>query len=174
MSPFKKPVILDNDIISRLYSAGALRRALEIWPKHTFYVTRQVIGEARKWPAKGADLSALLKELLANETLGLTSINDSSEEEIWAYAELLLQNKLGRGESASIAIAHHRGFDIATDDEIAQDICKAFYFHFRNRKRTKHGCSGPAYYSGRSRLYSSSNTSQKQAIGRAIESFPLP
>lgn len=125
MSPFKKPVILDNDVISRLYSAGALRRALEIWPKHTFYVTQEVIDEARKWPAKGADLSALLKELLANETLGLTSINDSSEEEIWAYAELLLQNKLGRGESASIAIAHHRGFDIATDDEIAQDICKA-------------------------------------------------
>jgi len=54
----------------------------------------------------------------------LTCIDETSEEEIWAYARLLLQKKLGRGESASIAIASHRGFDIATDDSVATDTCK--------------------------------------------------
>lgn len=127
MSPFKKPVILDNDVISRLYSAGALRRALEVWPKHSFYVTQQVIDEARQWPTKGQELVALLEDLIAEETLVFTSIDDSSEEEIWAYAKLSLQNKLGQGESASIAIACHRGFDVATDDGLARDICKAMY-----------------------------------------------
>lgn len=125
MSPFKKPVILDNDVISRLYSAGALRRALEVWPKHSFYVTQQVIDEARKWRTKGQELVAFLENLIAEETLVFTSIDDSSEEEIWAYAKLLLQNKLGQGESASIAIACHRGFDVATDDGLAKDACKA-------------------------------------------------
>jgi predicted nucleic acid-binding protein len=127
MSPFKKPVILDNDVISRLYSAGALRRALEVWPKRSFYITQQVINEARQWPTKGQKLVALLEDLIAEETLVFISIDDSSEEEIWAYAKLLLQNKLGQGETASIAIACHRGFDIATDDELAKDACKAMY-----------------------------------------------
>jgi len=125
MSPFNKPVILDNDVISRLYSAGALRRALEVWPKRSFYITQQVIDEAGKWPAKGADLVAILEDLIANENLVSISIDDSSEEEIMAYAKLQLENKLGRGESASIAIAFHREFDIATDDGIARGICDA-------------------------------------------------
>lgn len=125
MSPFTKPVILDNDVISRLYSVGSLCRTLEVWPKRSFYITQQVIVEAGRWRAKGADLVALLEDLIANENLVSISIDDSSEEEIWTYAELLLQNKLGQGESASIAIASHRGFDIATDDEIAGEVCKA-------------------------------------------------
>ena len=125
MSPLKKPVVLDNDVISRLYSAGALRRALEVWPKPSFRVTEQVIGEAREWRTQGQRLVAFLKDLETEGTLVVISIDESSEEEIWAYARLQLEKKLGRGESASIAIACHRGFDIATDDSIAADTCKA-------------------------------------------------
>lgn len=124
MSPLKKPVILDNDVISKLYSAGALRRVLVVWPKHSFRITEQVIDEASRWRAKGPELVALLEELMAEETLVLISIDDSSEEEIWTYAKLQLESKLGRGESASITIACHRGFDIATDDGLAKDVCK--------------------------------------------------
>lgn len=124
MSPLKKPVVLDNDVISRLYSAGALRRALEVWPKLSFRVTEQVIEEAGQWRTQGEILVALLKELEVKGILAFVSIDESSEEEIWAYARLLLERKLGRGESASIAIACHRGFDIATDDSAAADTCK--------------------------------------------------
>lgn len=125
MSPLKKPVVLDNDVVSRLYSAGALRRALEVWPKLSFRVTEHVINEARQWRTEGQRLVALLKDLEAEGTLVFISIDESSEEEIWAYARLQLENRLGRGESASIAIACHRGFDIATDDSVAADTCKA-------------------------------------------------
>lgn len=124
MSPLKKPVILDNDVVSKLYSVGALRRVLVVWPKHSFRITEQVVDEARQWPTKGRELVALLEDLTAEETLVLTSIDDSSEEEIWTYAKLQLESKLGRGESASITIACHRGFDIATDDGLAKDVCK--------------------------------------------------
>lgn len=125
MSPLKKPVVLDNDVVSRLYGAGALRRALEVWPKSSFRVTEHVIEEARQWRTEGQRLVAFLKELEAEGILMFISIDESSEEEVWAYARLLLKNKLGRGESASIAIACHRGFDIATDDSVAADTCKA-------------------------------------------------
>ena len=127
MSPLKKPVVLDNDVISRLYSAGALRRALEVWPKLSFCVTERVIKEAGQWRTQGEILVALLKELESKGILAFVSIDESSEEEIWAYARLQLERKLGRGESASIAIACHRGFDIATDDIVAADTCKAMY-----------------------------------------------
>ena len=124
MSPFEKPVILDNDVISKLYSAGALRRVLVVWPKRSFHITEQVVDEARKWRTHGQELAALLEALEADGTLVLVSIDDSSEEEIWTYAELQLKKNLGRGESASIAIACHRDFNVATDDGLARDVCK--------------------------------------------------
>ncbi len=124
MSPFEKPVILDNDVISRLYPVGALRQVLEVWPKRTFCITEQVIDEARKWRTHGQELAALLEALEVDGTLVLVSIDDSSEEEIWTYAELQLKKNLGRGESASIAIACHRDFNVATDDGLARDVCK--------------------------------------------------
>lgn len=125
MSPLKKPVVLDNDVVSRLHSAGALRRVLQVWPKSSFRVTERVIAEAGRWRTEGQRLVALLKQLETEGILMVISINESSEEEIRAYARLLLENKVGRGESASIAIACHRGFDIATDDSVAADTCKA-------------------------------------------------
>ena len=125
MSPLKRPVVLDNDVVSRLYSVGVLRRALQVWPKSSFRVTEQVVEEARRWRTEGQILAALLKKLEAEGILMFISIDESSEEEIRAYARLLLENRLGRGESASIAIACHRVFDIATDDSVAADTCKA-------------------------------------------------
>ena len=125
MSPFEKPIILDNDVVSRLYTSGALRRVLAVWPKRIFHITEQVLDEAKKWRAHGQELVGLLEDLMAEGTLVFTSIDDSSEEEIWAYAKLQLESKLGRGESASITIAHYRGFDFVTDDGTAKDVCSS-------------------------------------------------
>lgn len=127
MSPFGKSVILDNDVISRLHRAGALRRALEVWPKSSFCVTDEVVDEARRWPAKGKELVVILKDLEAKRIIRFISVDQSSEEEIQAYTWLRLQNRLGRGESASIAIAFHREFYIATDDGIAREVCRTTY-----------------------------------------------
>lgn len=126
MSPLSKPVIIDNDVISRLFSAGALPRALEVWPRGTFYITIRVLDEARQWKSKGKELVTILKELERKGIIRFTDIDDRSEDEISAYAVLLLTNKLGRGESASIAIAQNRNFDIA-DDSNARGACRRLY-----------------------------------------------
>lgn len=124
MSPLKRPVVLDNDVVSRVYSAGVLRRALQIWPKSSFRVTEQVVEEVRQWRTEGQRLVTILRRLEAAGILMFVSIDESSEEEIWTYARLLLENRLGRGESASIVLACHRGFDIAMDDSVAADVCR--------------------------------------------------
>jgi predicted nucleic acid-binding protein len=124
MSSLKKPVILDNDVVSRLFTAGVLRRALGVWPKSTFYITEHVEHEAGQWRDKGQELVALIESLKADGIITSVAIDESSEEEIWLYAQFQLQKHLGQGESASFAIANNRGFDVATDDEIAKATCK--------------------------------------------------
>lgn len=127
MAPFKRPVILDNDVISRLYSAEALRRVLEIWPKGSFYVTERVIDEAGNWVGEGNQLVAILKDLEKMGVIQVTDIDDSSEKELSAFTLLRLGKRLGSGESASIAIAYNRGFDVATDDRMAREVCRDSY-----------------------------------------------
>ena len=125
MSPFNRPLVLDNDVVSRLYSAGALARVLGIWPKGTFCITGQVLQEASRWPGRGQHLIALLTQMNVDGTICVVTLDESSGEEISMYANLLLGRRLGLGESASIAIACHRGYDIATDDGLAREACKA-------------------------------------------------
>lgn len=111
MSPLKRPVMLDNDVVTRLYSAGVLHRSLQVRLKSNFRVTEQVAEEARQWRTEGQRLAKLLRELEAAGILMFVSVDESSEVEIWTYAGLLLENRLGREESVSIALACHRGFD---------------------------------------------------------------
>ncbi len=124
MSPFSRPLILDNDVISRFYSAGALRRFVELWPKGTFCIANQVIEEASRWPAKGQALTSLLTEMASDGFVCIVTLDESSEEQISMYANLLLGRRLGLGESASIAIAYDKGYAVATDDGLARDACK--------------------------------------------------
>jgi hypothetical protein len=124
MSPFERPVIIDNDVISRLYSAGILRKVLELWKRGTFYVVVQVLEEGKRWPAEGHKLGLLLAELLKERIITKVCIDDDSEEEINIYAQLILRGKLGKGESASIAIACNRGYNLASDDAMAKDECR--------------------------------------------------
>jgi len=127
VAPFIKPVIFDNDVLSRLHSAGAVSQVLGTFPEGSFYISHYVIEEAKRWKAKGPELVTIIQDLEEKGIVTLISIDDSSEDEIWAYARLQLEKKLGKGESASIAIASQRGFDIATDDAVAAEICHRLY-----------------------------------------------
>ncbi|MBI2908716.1 MAG: hypothetical protein HYX92_13825 [Chloroflexi bacterium] len=120
--PFSRRIILDNDVVSRLYVADALEKVALLFPPGCLCITEQVLEEARRWPAKGARLANLLEDLERKGHLSRVSVDDSSEE-VWAYAELTMKGQLGQGESASIAIACSRGFDIATDDALARQAC---------------------------------------------------
>jgi len=127
MAPPTKPIIIDNDVISRLFISGCLHRLLAIWPRGSFYITEQVVSEAQRWPSRGNELITVLNDLNLQGTIIFTVINESSNEEISAYTELQLLKRLGRGESASIAIASHRGYDLAIDDGVAKEICKELF-----------------------------------------------
>jgi len=131
VAPFIKPIILDNDVLSRLHSVGVVSQVLGAFPEGSFYISHYVIEEAKRWRGKGPKLVAIIQDLEKKGIVTLISINDASEDEIWAYAQLQLEKKLGKGESASIAIASQRGFDIATDDAVAIDICHRLY-HYVN------------------------------------------
>ena len=115
MSPLYKPVILDNDVICVLFLTGALERLLSVWPHRSFFVTDQVRTEANLWKSHGEELISTI------------TIDESSEEEISAYATLCLAKKIGMGESASIAIAQNRGYDVATNDGDAREQSRELY-----------------------------------------------
>lgn len=127
MSPLRRPVIIDNDVISKLFQAGVLKRVLSVWPRGSFYVPERVKEEASQWPTRGAELVTILEELEKKGIVTITSIDDTSEEEIAVYTVLRLGKRLGKGESASIAIAYSRGLDVATDDGNAREACKEMY-----------------------------------------------
>jgi hypothetical protein len=124
MSPFPRSVIIDNDVISRLYRAGSLRKVFSLWKEGTFYVVKHVIEEGKRWPAEGYRLGLVLDDLTNAGFLTVIAIDDSSEKEIEIYAQMVLLGKFGKGESESIAIACHRGYDLASDDGAAKDECR--------------------------------------------------
>ena len=90
MSPLKRPVMLDNDVVTRLYSAGVLHRSLQVRLKSNFRVTEQVAEEAKQWRTEGQRLAKLLRELEAAGILIFVSVDESSEVEIWVYSPCFL------------------------------------------------------------------------------------
>ena len=124
MSPFLRSVIIDNDVISMLYRAGALREIFALWRAGTFYVVQHVIEEGKRWPAEGYRLGLVLDDLTNARIFTIVAIDDTSEKEIEIYAQMVLLGKFGKGESESIAIACHRGYDLASDDGAAKDECR--------------------------------------------------
>jgi predicted nucleic acid-binding protein len=127
MPPIHKPIVLDNDVVCVLFLAGVLVRLLSLWPRGRFFITAQVRDEANKWPSRGKELVTLIDQLEAQGIITTITIDDSSEDEIIAYSILCLGKKIGNGESASIAIAQNRGYDVATNDGDAREHCHELF-----------------------------------------------
>lgn len=127
MAPIHKPIVLDNDVVCVLFLAGVLVRLLSLWPHGSFFITEQVRGEANEWPSRGTELITIIDQLEAQGIIKTITIDDSSEDEIIAYSILCLTKKIGNGESASIAIAQNRGYDVATNDGDAREYCHELY-----------------------------------------------
>jgi predicted nucleic acid-binding protein len=128
MSPFHKPVILDNNCISNFHNAESLKLILDLWPPGTFKIPSRVYKEAGSWPGHGEEVCGILKELADKNVIETVDINDNSETEIGYYIQLRLAAPvLGQGESESIAIAKSRGYIVATDDRQATERCKELF-----------------------------------------------
>ena len=118
MSPLPSRLVLDNATISTLQEAGVLSSVLEYWPGQ-WLVPVEVMGEAMKWKAHGASVTATLHRLATLSVVELTALSPQSEGQLFAE----LQRTLGEGESAAIAIAFHRGMGVCLDDRRARRAC---------------------------------------------------
>ena len=65
-----------------------------------------------------------MDDLINVSIFTIVTIDDTSEKELEIYAHMVLLGKFGKGESESIAIACHRGYDLASDDGAAKDECR--------------------------------------------------
>lgn len=118
MSPLPSRLVLDNATISTLQEAGVLARVLEYWPGR-WLVPMEVMGEAAKWRAHGASVTATLRRLAAQSVVEIAAISPQSEGQLFAQ----LQRTLGEGESAAITIAFHRRTGVCLDDRRARRAC---------------------------------------------------
>ena len=128
MSPFKKPLIIDNDCISNFQLAHVLEKVLKFWPSGNIKIPQRVLSEARAWRQHGVEVCEIIEMLNASGNVELMTIDDNSEEETSAYLELRLkQPGLGAGESESIAIAKCRNYIVASDDGVATTKSKQLF-----------------------------------------------
>jgi len=128
MSPFCKPVILDNNCISNFHYAESLKSILALWPAGTFKIPQHVVAEAARWHEHGEEVCKIIKELADSCIVEIISIDDKSDDEVNAYMQLKLAAPvLGDGESESIAIASNRNHIVATDDGIATERCNTMF-----------------------------------------------
>ncbi len=128
MSPFQKPVILDNNCISNFHYAESLSLILTLWPSGTFKIPLRVLEEANNWPQHGKEVCDIIRELADTNVIETISIDDNSDTEVNYYIQLrLVAPVLGAGESESIAIAKSRNYVVATDDGLATERCKSLF-----------------------------------------------
>jgi len=128
MSPFSKPVILDNCCISNFQTAGVLKLILSLWLPGIFKIPQRVLNEAGDWKEHGKEVMQTINELRDAKIIEIVNIEEDSEEEINAYIKLRLSAPvLGEGESESMAIAYNRDYIVATDDGIATEFCQILF-----------------------------------------------
>jgi predicted nucleic acid-binding protein len=120
VSPLPSRIVVDNTVIPTLYVADALSQVLGLWPGQ-WIVPLQVRREAAAWRAHGAAVTKALDRLESAGVIAYDSPGPGSEGALFAR----LQRTRGEGESAAIAIAHVRGFAVATDDQRARNSCRS-------------------------------------------------
>jgi len=111
--------VLDNSVVSALHQAGALARLLEMWPGR-WVVPAEVREEASRWKAEGHRVVVILDSLEARGIIVYAEVDPSLEGALMAQ----LSRTLGQGESAAIAMAYRRGFQVALDDRAARRTCE--------------------------------------------------
>lgn len=111
-------VVLDTDVISNFQTAGELERLLSV-STGRFAVAGEAIREIEQWPGEGQKARAILDHAVDSGMLVGVHLERS---EFDSYVRL--RKRLGSGEAASIAIAAHRGYAVATDDRVARRLCR--------------------------------------------------
>jgi predicted nucleic acid-binding protein len=119
-TPSRGTCTTDNTLVSTLHRAGALERVLRLWPAR-WIVPADVRDEAAAWRAEGRRVRVILDALERDGVLTVSPIEPRVEGTLYAR----LQRTLGRGESAAIAMAFHRGLSVVVDDRRARQHCES-------------------------------------------------
>lgn len=117
-SPFQTVYVLDNSVVSALHQADALATVLELWMGR-WVMPEEVKREAGRWPIHGTRVEAIIEVLWNRGVAARTAVDPLHEGPLFARLNLTL----GEGESATVAIAYHRGFGAALDDYAARREC---------------------------------------------------
>ena len=108
----KRQVVLDTSVLLNFLRVGRLDLLVEL-PGREFLVTDHVRGEVTD-PAHAGSL----QEALQGGRLIEVRIDDPAE--LVVFAQLTALRVLGVGECAALALAVHRGLQIAVDDKAAR------------------------------------------------------
>ncbi|MBI4492722.1 MAG: hypothetical protein HY690_08035 [Chloroflexi bacterium] len=119
LSPTRLPCVVDNSVVSALHQANALARVLGLWPGR-WVIPRDVKDEAAEWEAESQRIVWILDDLCKRGIAVYAEIDLRQEGQLFAS----LSRTLGKGEAATIAIAHQRHFGAALDDRAARRACE--------------------------------------------------
>jgi predicted nucleic acid-binding protein len=115
----RRQVVLDTSVLLNFLRVGRLDLLVEL-PGHEFLVTDHVRGEVTDPGHAGT-----LEEALQGGRLIEVRIDDPAE--LVVFAQLTALRVLGVGECAALALAVHRGLQIAIDDKAARKKAVALF-----------------------------------------------
>lgn len=100
------PLLLDTNVIIDLLKLGVLVDVARL-PRHSLLVVAEVRGEVLR-PGQ----AEALRDAFGSCLIGEAVLDTIDEEALYAT----LKEVLGAGEAACLAMAHHRGFAVASDE----------------------------------------------------------
>lgn len=115
----RRQVVLDTSVLLNFLRVGRLDLLVGL-PGHEFLVTDHVRGEVTD-PAH----AGTLEEALQGGQLIEVRIDDPAE--LMVFAQLTALRVVGVGECAALALAMHRGLQIAIDDKAARKKAVALF-----------------------------------------------
>ncbi len=115
----RRQVVLDTSVLLNFLRVGRLDLLVGL-PGHEFLLTDHVRGEVTE-PAH----AGTLQEALQGGRLIEVRVDDPAE--LAVFAEMTTLRVLGVGECAALALAVHRGLQIAIDDKAARKKAMALF-----------------------------------------------
>lgn len=98
--------------------ANTILRALAV----PLYVTESVVREIEQGAINGRPESALLAELISNQTLRIEELTVTALEDIFEMVSGSTSRSLGNGEAATLALPRKNGFSAGIDEKKATRI----------------------------------------------------
>jgi predicted nucleic acid-binding protein len=125
LSPGAAPIFLDTSVLINLIAASSIEE-MGLVLVRPIWVESFVTSELRRDPRDGSEASGLLKQLVANGALQMSSLNEKQMEHFLRLVGAPSPDDLGDGEAATIVCSLEHGF-AAIDERKALRIVARDY-----------------------------------------------